>query len=163
MPDRYFNPFQAIDIIVPVDSHDAYTRYCQTGGRANIDQSPFPRMIDLWFLSVCVAAREGLGPTDITKYGTRKIIDGSIFGSDPWRIDTLMLIAIAISGDVQIVSKPRKIIALANGLAAAGLLSVIEMLKDGPQEPIWNLSDMMSTLLRNGTLAQHENSGDTNR
>lgn len=50
MADRYFNPFQAIDINVPVDLHDAFTRYCQTGGNAVIDQSPFPRMVDLWFL-----------------------------------------------------------------------------------------------------------------
>ena len=56
MPNRYFNPFQAIDINVPVESHEAFTQYCQTGGKASIDQSPFPRMIDLWFLSVCVAA-----------------------------------------------------------------------------------------------------------
>ena len=105
-------------------------------------------MIDLWFLSVCVAARLDMKPADINKYNTRKIIDGSIFGSDPWRVDTLMLIAIGMTDDVQIVSEPRKIITLANGLAIAGLPRVIEMLKDGDSEPIWNLSDAIDTLLR---------------
>lgn len=148
MVDRYFNPFQAIDINVPVEFHESFTRYCQRNADAVIDQSPFPRMVDLWFLSICVAARLGLEPLDTTKGETRKIIDGSIFGSDPWRVHTLMLIAIDKSGDVQIVSEPRKMMALANGLAVAGLPKVIDMLKDGDAEPIWNLSDAVDSLLR---------------
>ena len=146
--DRHFNPFQAIDINVPVEFHEAFTRYCQRSANAIIDQSPFLRMIDLWFLSVCVAVRLDLEPTDISKYETRKIIDGSIFSSDPWRIHTLMLIAIGKTGDVQIVSEPRKIMTLASGLAVAGLPKVIEMLKDGNAEPIWNLSDAIDEIIR---------------
>ena len=107
-------------------------------------------MVDLWFLSVCIAARLDLEPADIDKYETRKIIDGSIFSSDPWRVDTLMMIAIGKTGKVEIVSEPRKIITLANGLAVAGLPKVIEMLKDGDDEPIWNLSDAVDALLRKG-------------
>ena len=52
MADRYFNPFQAIDINIPVEFHEAFTRYCQRSADAVIDQSPFPRMVDLWFLSI---------------------------------------------------------------------------------------------------------------
>lgn len=148
MADKYFNPFQAIDLNVPVELHEAFTRYCQTSGNAVIDQSPFPRMVDFWFLALCVAARLNLDPVDVSKYETRKIIDGSIFGSDPWRVHTLMLIAIGKSGDVQIVSEPRKMMALASGLAVAGLPKVIEMLKDGEADPIWNLSDAMDAMLR---------------
>ncbi len=151
MMDRYFNPFQAIDINVPVQFHEAFTRYCQRSAGASIDHSPFPRMIDLWFLSVCVAARLDLEPADISKYNTRdtrKIIDGSIFSSDPWRVHTLMLIAIGRTGDVQIVAKPGKMMALASGLAVAGLPKVIEMLKEGDAEPIWNLSDAIDEILR---------------
>lgn len=148
MADRYFNPFAGIDIHVPVDLHEAFGRYCQTGGNAVIDQSPFPRMVDLWFLAVCIAARAGLEPIDIGKYETKKIIDGSIFGSDPWRVHTLMLLAIGTSGDVEIVSEPRKMMALANGLAVAGLPKIIEMLTDGDGEPIWNISDAIDEILR---------------
>ena len=148
MADRYFNPFQAIDINVPVEFHEAFTRYCQRSANAIIDQSPFPRMVDLWFLSVCVAARLGLEPDDIRKHDTRKIIDGSIFGSDPWRVHVLMLIAIGKTGDVNIVSKPGDIIKLANDLAVAGLPKVIEMLKDGDDVPIWNLSESIDEILR---------------
>lgn len=148
MADRYFNPFQAIDINVPVEFHDAFTRYCQRSADAVVDQSPFPRMVDLWFLSVCVAARLGLEPSDNTKYETRKIIDGSIFGSDPWRVYALMLIAIGKSDDIEIVSKPREMMNIASGLAIAGLPKVIEMIKEGDAEPIWNLSDAVDEMLR---------------
>jgi hypothetical protein len=161
MADRYFNPFQAIDISVPVEFHEAFTRYCQRDAGAAIDQCPFPRMVDLWFLSVCVAARLDLQPADIAKYDTRKIIDGSIFGSDPWRVHTLMLIAVGRTGDVQIVSEPRKMMSLATGLAIAGLPTVIEMLKEGDSDPIWNLSDAIDDLLRkNGAVCLQAARGD---
>ena len=148
--DRYFNPFQSIDINVPVGHHGAFTRYCQGTSDSNrsIDDKPFPRMVDLWFFSVCVAARLELKSADINKYDTRKIIDGSIFGSDPWRVQTLMLIAVGITGDVQIVSEPRKMLSLASGLAVAGLPEVIAMLKDGGADPIWNMSDAVGNLLK---------------
>jgi hypothetical protein len=148
MSDRYFNPFQGIDINVPVELHETFTRYCQTSGNTTLDQSPFPRMVDLWFFAVSVAARLDLDPVDIGKYDTRKIIEGSIFGSDPWRVHTLMLIAIGKTGDLQIVAEPRKMMALANGLAVAGLPKVLEMLKDGEGDPIWNLSDAIDAMLR---------------
>ncbi len=154
MADRYFNPFQGIDVNVPVEFHEEFDRYCQRRADTVIDQSPFPRMVDLWFLSVCVAGRLGLEPGDIAERDTRKIIDGSIFGSDPWRVHTLMLVAIGTSGDVQIVSEPRRMMALANGLALAGLPKVIDMLKDGDAEPIWNLSDAIDDLLRKENAAQ---------
>lgn len=148
MADQYFNPFQAIDLNVPSEFHDVFTRYCQRDANAIADMSPFPRMVDLWFLSVCVASRRDLEPADVSKRNTKKIIDGSIFSSDPWRVHILMLIAIAKTGNVEIVSEPRKMMALANGLAVAGLPSVIEMIEEGGAEPIWNLSDAIDSILR---------------
>lgn len=150
MADRYYNPFQSIDISVPLEFHKEFSRYCRAQGNENvvIDESPFPRMIDLWFLAVCIACRLGLEPTDITEFGTKKkIISGSIFSSDPWRVDLLMLIAISKAGDVQVVSQPRKMMSIASGLAVAGLPKVIAMLKEGDGEPIWNLSEAVFELL----------------
>lgn len=148
MAERYYNPFQGMDISVPVEFRDTFSRYCRTGGRGNIDHSPFPRMVDLWFLSVCIAVRQNLEPANLGKCETYKIIEGSIFGNDPWRIHSLMLIAIKKTGNVEIVSEPRRVVALANGLAVAGLPKVIEMLQDGDAEPIWNLSDALDYIIR---------------
>ncbi|MCY4555158.1 MAG: hypothetical protein OXF79_01945 [Chloroflexi bacterium] len=147
MPDRHFNPFQTIDINVPVEFHEQFQRYCRSGGGGVVDQSPFPRMIDLWFLALCVAARSGLRPVDVSGGKTWKMIDGTIFSRDPWRIHALILLAVAKTGDVNIASEPRKVMRLANGLAVAGLPRVLEMLKDGGGEPLWNLSDGIDGLL----------------
>ncbi len=151
MSDRYYNPFQGIDIHLPVEFRDTFSMYCQTGGKAVINQSPFPRMVDLWFLAVCVAINMELSPVDLRKYKsneTYKLIDGSIFTSDPWRIQALMLISIGMEGKVEIVGEPRKMMSLANGLAIAGLPHVVEIIKDGDDEPIWNLSDNIETLIK---------------
>jgi hypothetical protein len=150
LAERYYNPFQGIDVSVPVEFREDFGRYCQTGagGRALLGQSPFPRMVDLWFLAVCTAARLQLKPVDISKLETYKIIEGSIFSSDPWRVTALMLVAIAETGEVEIVGEPRRMMSIANGLAVAGLPRVLEMLKEGSDEPIWNLSEAIEQLLQ---------------
>jgi hypothetical protein len=150
MAERYYNPFQGMDVSVPEEYRDTFARYCRTGGKSNIDDSPFPRMVDMWFLSICIAVRLGMEPADLGKSETYKIIEGSIFGNDPLRIHALMLIAIQKTGNIEIVSEPRQVMALANGLAVAGLPKVIEMLKDGDAEPIWNISDSLDEIFRKG-------------
>ncbi len=91
-----------------------------------------------------------MNPADLNKCETYKIIEGSIFGNDPLRIHSLMLIAIKMTGNVEIVSEPRQVMALANGLAVAGLPKVIDMLQDGDAEPIWNISDALDKIIRKG-------------
>ena len=148
MADRHHNPFQGIEIFVPSECHEWLGRYSQRGkGRALIDHSPFPRMIDFWFLAVCVAFRLKLKPQEAGARNKVKIIDGQIFATDPWRIYTLMLIAVEESGDVEIVAEPRKMMDLVNGLAIAGLPEVVDMLSRGAGEPIWNLSEAVRELV----------------
>lgn len=147
MADRYFNPFQGIDVSIPTEYHPEVARYSQHEGRAILDHSPFPRMVDMWFLAVCVAARLGLKPEELGGRQTKKIIEGSIFSSDSWRVHTLMLIAIAHAKSIDVVSQPRQMMTLANGLAVAGLPTVLQMLKDGGGDPIWNLSEAIENLI----------------
>lgn len=144
---RYHNPFAGLDLIAPVEQRDAYDRYCQTGGRAVIDQSPFPRMVDLWFTGLSVAAREGLRPIDLSKHATFKFMEGSILDRDSWRVQAVMLIAIAVEDSVEVVGQPRRMMAIANGLAAAGVPLVVDMLRSGDQDPIWNLSESLNKML----------------
>jgi len=149
----YHNPFAGVDLLAPVDQREVYDRYCQTGGRAVIDQSPFPRMVDFWFTGLSMAARKGLEPVDLAKQETFKFIEGSIFDRDSWRVQAVMLIAIATEDDVEVVGEPRRMMAIANGLAAAGIPDVVEMLRDGDQDPIWNLSEALDHVLRNSKAA----------
>ena len=50
-------------------------------------------------------------------------------------------------------SGPRRIMEFVNDLAVAGLSKVIEMLKDGDGEPIWNISDVIDEILRKNKVA----------
>lgn len=152
MAQQYHNPFAGIDLIAPIEQRDVYDRYCQTGGRSSVDRSPFPRMVDFWFAGLSVAAREELKPVDLGKLGKQEIfkfIEGSIFDSDFGRSQAVMLVAIAVDGNVEIVSEPRHVMAIANGLAAAGVPRIVEMLRcERNQDPIWNLSDSLDEILR---------------
>ena len=76
------------------------------------------------------------------------IIEGAIFDRDSWRVQVVMLIAIAIEGNVKVVGDPHRMMAIANGLAAAGVPHIVEMLREGNQDPIWNLSDSLDKILR---------------
>ena len=151
MTQRYHNPFAGIDLIAPIEQRDVYDRYCKTADkRSSIDQSPFPRMVDFWFAGLSLAARDGLGPIDLSGKETFKFHEGSIFDRDSWRVQTVMLIAIAQADNVEIVGEPRRMIAIANGLAAAGIPNIVDLLCDGDQDPIWNLSEGLEILLRQG-------------
>ena len=50
--------------------------------------------------------------------------------------------------NVEIVGEPRRMMAIANGLAAAGIPHIVEMLRDGDQDAIWNLSEALDEMLR---------------
>ena len=147
------NPFTGVNLAAPSDQRVYYDLYCQTQtqGQPNVNQSPFPRMVDLWFAGLSFAARKELKPVNLSKQQTGKIIDGSIFNSDSWRVYTVMLVAIAVEGNVEIVSEPRRMMDIANGLAAAGVPHIVEMLRhDRDQDPIWNLSNSLDEILREG-------------
>lgn len=150
MADRYYNPFQGMDISVPEEYRETFSTYCMTSGKSNINYSPFPRMVDLWFLSICIAVRFDMEPADISSGKNYKIIEGSIFANDPLRIHALLLIAIKKTGVVEIALEPRQIMNLANRLAVSGLPKVVEMLQEGDAEPIWNISDALDIILRKG-------------
>jgi hypothetical protein len=151
MSSRYFNPFQGLDVRVPNRFREEFGRYCQThsddGGKSSALHSPFPRMIDMWFLAVCLGAQEGK-PAEYETKDTYKIIDATIFSSDPWRIDALVLLAMGYTKNVEIVNQPREVLALASGFAVAGMDKLLTMIKEGDSDPIWNLSDELDRLLK---------------
>ena len=46
-----------------------------------------------------------------------------------------------------VVERPNRMMAIANGLAAAGVPHVVELLQSGEQLPIWNLTDAFETMV----------------
>lgn len=148
MRQNYYNPFAGTTLVYPTELQPDYQRYCQTGGRESIDQSPFERMVDMWLAGVAVAARGGLPPVDLSGKQTSNMITGAVFdGRDSWRVQYLMLLAIAIEHDVTVIERPNRIMAMANGLAAAGVPRLVAMLQDGDLHPIWNITEALESLL----------------
>lgn len=147
MPPRLHNPFSTVALVRPVDQGDDYRMYCHTKSqRSAIDRCPFPRMVDLWFTGLSLAARKQLPPVELSGLKTSEFVDGTVFDRDGWRIQFLMLVAIAVAGDVAVVREPHKIMKIANGLAAAGVPLVTDMLRSS--EPIWSLSDALEEVLQ---------------
>ena len=148
MVSRYNNPFAGNQLVYPEDQREHYQRYCSTGGGRDIDEQPFPRMVDLWFTGLCIAARKGLTAANLTGRRTVNMTPGSIFsGEDAWRVQLIRLICLALDNDVEALDRPGGMVAMANGLAAAGVPLIAEMLSDGNQPSIWNLSDAVDELV----------------
>ena len=159
MAQQHYNPFAGLFLIAPVNQRKDYHQYCQRQGSkiANIDRTPFPRMVDFWFAGLSLAARKRLEPVHLDK--TFRFIDGSVFDRDSWRIHAVMLIAIATEGSVEIVGQPSRMLTIANGLAAAGVPEIVKMLNAGDRQPIWNLSDALEELLQSDS----DTEGNINR
>lgn len=126
------NAFVGTDINLPNEYQDYFHAYCLThreGSRNNPEDSPFPRMIDMWFLAVSIAVKEGLNPDFEKKGNTYKAIEGAVFSSDNWRSNALILLAIADTGSVEIIDRPHEMMRIANAYALAGLRRLIEILE----------------------------------
>ena len=147
MTQRYFNHFAGINLVYPADQREYYERFCQTGARSSVDRSPFPRMVDFWFAGLSIAAGRKVKPRDLSGQDTSNFITGAIFDRDSWRVQAVMLAAIAIDESVEVVGDPNRMMAIANGLAAAGVPLIVDLLAEGDQEPIWNLSEGLSDML----------------
>ena len=151
MSDRYYNPFQTSELRIPESLREEISRYCQgptqEGRRTGLGEAPFPRMVDMWFLALCLGAKKGRRE-DLTGIKMHKFMEGTVLSSDPWRIDALMLLAISLTNDTAIVSEPGKIINVANEYAAGGLPDVIDMLKHGDADAIYNLSDNLEAAIK---------------
>ena len=144
MTQRYFNHFAGLNLVYPAEQKEHYERFCQTGTRSSIDRSPFPRMVDLWFVGLSIAAGRKLKPVDLSRQKTSNFITGAIFDRDDWRVQAVMLAAIAVDDSVEVVGYPNRMMAIANGLAAAGVPIIVGMLQEGDQEDIWNLSEALA-------------------
>jgi len=124
----------------------------RTEGRSNKpEDSPFPRMVDMWFLAMCMAVKEGLQPVEELEGPTYKAIEGVVLGSDVWRSDAIMLVAIAYTGGIEITSSASEMMKIANGFAVAGLPILVARLEErGGDTALDYLSDEVVRMLDEG-------------
>ena len=146
------NEFGGVDIQLPERYREHFHAYCLTrteGSRNNPEDSPFPRMVDMWFLAMCIAVKEGRSPEFGAQGKSYKAIEGAVFGSDTWRSNALMLVAIAHTGDVAVATKPHEMMRIANAYALAGLPRLISILNErGGDVALDYLSDFVEKCCR---------------
>ena len=152
MMQRQHNPFTRSVIRHPADQQECYDVYVQRGDNSiskRSDDKPFIIGVDLWFAGLSIAVREGLTPADLGKSPVH-LTEGSTLDRQSWRIPMLMLVAMRYSDDKEkVLLNPTEIMNIANGLAAAGVPRIVEMLRDGDAEPIWNISTAIENMLAN--------------
>lgn len=142
--------FAGVEVNAPVEFQEFFQRYSQSTGASDVvefDRKPFPRMVDFWFLAICVAVRLKLKPMDLEGRETYKAIEGAAIMSPEWRTHALRLIAIGATGDTDIVQDPRRIMRIANGLAFAGMPRLIEILEQTPDDAMFCLGDELVSML----------------
>jgi hypothetical protein len=148
--DSMNTSFAGVEVNAPVEFREFFQRYSQSTGAssvADLDRKPFPRMVDFWFLAICIAVKLKLKPVDLEGRDTYKAIEGSAVISPEWRADALRLIAISESGQTDIVQDPRRMMRIANGLAFAGMPRLIEILEQNPDDEMFGLSDELVAML----------------
>jgi len=106
-------------------------------------------MVDMWFLAMCIAVKEELTPETNPKGKTYKAIEGNALGGDSWRSNALMLLAIAISGDISVADRPHDMMRIANSYAIAGLPRLIAILEErGNDTALDYFSDVMVDMMK---------------
>lgn len=123
------NPFDRADLYIAAEHHTAITN--------TVDRSDpavaFRRQIDAWWLALSIGVR-----TDERRAitGERvKFMDGTILGSDPWRITHLQLLGLTWFGP-DALERPSDIIAAATEYANAGFDWITETVQGAPNRTL---------------------------
>jgi hypothetical protein len=149
MSETLTSSFSAQEVNAPVKFREYFQKYSQTTGASTVsdlNRKPFPRMVDFWFLAICVAVRKGLKPINLDGQDTYKAIEGAAIVSPEWRAQALRLIAIAETKDPEVVKDPRQMMRIANGLAFAGMPHLIEILEQNPDDEALCLADELVSM-----------------
>jgi len=143
MPIGY-NPFQSGALRLPKNYQSDIQKYCQRDSGSDILNSPFKRIVDLWYLCVCIGAYFDEKKEVTNHY---RFMDGSVLKDDHYMIENLEIIAIADSGDQNILIEPNKMLEILNSYAFAGFERVYNALS-GSSDNLWNLNDYLIEKLK---------------
>ena len=121
-------------MVLPREDDDAINRYVamHSGERQNVERRPFPRQVDFWAFCIATALAMDLKPREdpIARWG-KNFINTSQGIMNSHLCSLLAIIAVAKLGhnDPE-VTETRRIVELANRLAAAGCPVVLKKLSE---------------------------------
>lgn len=135
-----YNPYQAIDFYASQELHNFLKLYAATSGdEVSEDGSTsktFNRQIDGWLLSAAFGAADFVlsEPLEEIKQSV-KVISGQVLKGNISAISFLSNLAIGLTGDVEIVRDPRKVVKIASICAESGYLRLKEAMNTGSLVP----------------------------
>lgn len=142
------NPFANLPLRIPKSQRERVDRFTQThrdekGQAADIDRAPFRRYVDVWWAGVCLGANLGdRQPID----DPHDFVTGVVFNSDPYRIVELQLLALAETGDPDVLAQPGEILRIANEYAAVGVSRLTDVMT-GHVTPIWATTELLNSAI----------------
>jgi dnd system-associated protein 4 len=108
---------------------------------SNIEQAPFRTLKDVFMLAVVLGYRGGV-PRRAAPSGARHTIRKEVFSENDYHL--LKAIAIATTGDVEVLMDQGKVLTIAEEYAQVGIHQVkAELLEQGGR-PLWNLVSLSS-------------------
>ena len=142
--NREFNPFANSEIRISRAQVETLRILSKTQGAEDTAKSghesiPFDRYVDVWIAAMAlgVANKAFVSVEDLDR---QRFIMGSVFQRDLDRIELILLIAIAHTGDPYVVGEARKVLDIAEGYATAGLPLLTEMINAGHLSECRNLA-----------------------
>ena len=97
-------------------------------------------------MSVCLAFRQNLEPIKVKD--TYNAITAEILSRDQHRVVQLQMIALSVTKDPDILTKPKSMLDVCIDLANAGIPLLLTILSDTDQSPLWNLCDELDLLAK---------------
>lgn len=138
---------------IPSKHRENMRRFTMTGQSdsenrrdSNLDHVPFDRYADIWWLALCVGIQEGRRTSVNSDDWFQFIRAGEVLPSNPWRLFQLQLMAIGVTGNIDILSKPGELINMANEYAATGLPIILDELL-GSGIPVWAMTEFIERRL----------------
>lgn len=107
--------------------------------RSNIEDSPFRNLKDVFMMAVCYGFNKGIRKQ--TPVSSKHTIRVDVFSEDDMVL--LKAIAIATTGDVEVLIQKSTILTIAESYAQAGILDVKSNFLDQPGRPLWNVVELI--------------------
>jgi hypothetical protein len=119
-----YNPYQASDFYASSEFHEFLKKYSTTSGDDESEDgstaNTFTRQIDGWLLAAAFGAQDYESAPNMDAANTVKIISGQVLKGNVAAISFLGTLAIGLTGDVDVIRDPKKVIKIATICAELG-------------------------------------------
>ena len=143
---RTTNRISMHEIVMPIYKSLTFGQVSEETGKenSNREHSPFSTYRDLFLLAACYGFCHRRGMRQPLPEGKKNNIRTEVFGDEGLGI--LKAIAIAETGDVEVLNNMGEVLTIAEEYAYIGVYEIKTQLIDERGQPLWNLVDLLNTM-----------------